>query len=256
MESSGREDEPAFSSCSRAEGYSSAPGDGKGEKPSIGEPHLPSFLESPDRVDRILLYCWLGLIALGFALIPFRGYLLNHPWVAAPIGGSLDSMVTSGAHVSQQGDPWLWPLFLGVFGYVKFLPLYLIIGRKWGDEGVSMFLGNSEKWVARVKRWERRALKWAFPILLLSSIPMVPIPPSIVIIALGNGGLSMKRFMGYMVVIATMVQGSLIYLGYRYGREVMQAINIVNHYMWYFTVALIAWVIFSVWRRIRKGAAA
>lgn len=184
--------------------------------------------------------------------MPFRGYLLNHPWVAAVVGGSLESMVTSGAHVAQRGSPWIWPLLLGIFGFVKFLPLYLIMGRKWGDEGLSMLLGNSEKWLRRVKNWEHRVVRWAFPILLLASLPLVPIPLSIVVIMLGNSGLSLRRFMGYMAVIATMIQAFLIYLGYRYGKEVMEMINVINHYMWYVTGALIAWVVFSVWRQRRK----
>lgn len=216
------------------------------------KPPLPNFIENPDKGDKIILSLWAFTFLYGFALMPFKVYLLNHPWVGAAAGGGLTSMIVSGAHVAEKGSPWIFPLLLGIFGLVKFTPLFFFMGKKWGDEGLELFLGNNKRLKKRVKKIEQFAKKYSFPTMLISTIPFVPIPLTLVLLILGNAGMGFKKFFTQMIIVVAMVQGFLMYLGYRFGEPVLEVVKTISKYSTYITFIIIAFVIFNAIKEGKK----
>lgn len=214
---------------------------------------LPSFMQHPDKVDRILFATLMIMAIYGFALIPFRAVLLlEHTFLYTWLSGSSLSVLILAA---QNPDR---PVFLGfvvlvaALSMVKFLPLYYWMGKKWGPEFITMsFGGHPPRWFRKLEGFIYRRIDVS---LFASYIPFSPIPATIVV-AIGGIAKVKGWLVGiYVVVFATMLKCFYLYLGLRFGEGIQSSLETIDKYVMRITLALIAWMFISIWWKNKKKA--
>ncbi|QMV84423.1 hypothetical protein HW450_08585 [Corynebacterium hindlerae] len=214
---------------------------------------LPSFMQHPDKVDRILFATLMIMAIFGFALIPFRAVLLlEHTFLYTWLSGSSLSVLILAA---QNPDR---PVFLGfvvlvaALSMVKFLPLYYWMGKKWGPEFITMsFGGHPPRWFRKLEGFIYRRIDVS---LFASYIPFSPIPATIVV-AIGGIAKVKGWLVGiYVVVFATMLKCFYLYLGLRFGEGIQSSLETIDKYVMRITLALIAWMFISIWWKNKKKA--
>lgn len=205
---------------------------------------IPEFISSPDRVDK---WIWVYLLAstlFSFAMMPLRVWLLSHPMAYALLVGGYTSSIIGGAESTQGGAPAALIVAFTLVGALKSVPLWWLLGRKWGQEYLRMAVANSK----RMQRWSVR-LEKARPsvlglVIVASYIPFVPT----IVIANLLGGI---RRMSLWAVLGLNATGVLItnsifaYLGIRYGEQVITVVEQVNKYALWVTIALIVLMVWS-----------
>lgn len=140
-----------------------------------------------------------------------------------------------------------WPFF-GV-GMVRLMltdPLFFLFGRWYGDRAIEWTerrMGAPGS-VRALERWFRRA---AYPVVAIA-------PNNIVCVLAGASGMSVRGF-----VIAnfggTAVRMVLIWwVGEVFSEPLLDVVDFIARYRWYFTAVTAVLVIASVWRARRKHA--
>lgn len=221
------------------------------------EPELPKFLTNPDRTDVILFVALMGMALYSLAMIPLRGWLLSQPLVYSLLVGGYTSAVVSGANVSVGNGHAAVYLLCAVFGAVKFMPVYWLMGRKWGAEFIDMSL----QYMPRAHRLFRRAVKsessrttaWTLGLVPVGYLPG-PVPGTIVNAVAGLLKVRLSVVLVVNVVSILVVNGVMMWLGFRFGDQVLDVVDVVNRYLLWVTLGLLAVVFFQAWRRSRKRA--
>lgn len=215
---------------------------------------LPEFLANATRTDWVL---WGLMVAAGiysFALIPFRALLLvNHPFFYAGLSGSNLAVLTVGATYSDK--PWqlVAVIIIATLSAAKFLPLYFLLGKRWGKEFVDMmFAGHPPKWFSKLENFIYNHQGFSF---LLSCIPFSPISPVLIVTISG-----IKRARGIFVSMwvlsfITLLKLFYLYLGITFGTQVQDTLEVINRYITWITIALIAWLFISINLKQRKKGA-
>lgn len=217
--------------------------------------NLPSFLVKPQRMDLVLYGALIAVGIFSFALMPFRAVLLNDYTLQNVFltGGSFSVLKLSAENPDR-------PVFLALvvivaaLSMIKFLPLYYLMGRRWGQEFIDLsFANHPPLWFRKLENFIYRRLGFC---LFLSFVPFSPIPATI-IIAIGG----IQRVKGWVVaayafVFAAMLKSFYVYLGLTFGEEVRSTLEVIDKYVMRITLALIAYMFISIWYKNWKQAKA
>lgn len=219
------------------------------------EPELPKFLAQPDRTDIILFVALMAMGVFSLSMIPLRAWLMTEPLAYTLLVGGYTSAVVAGANASVGNGVFAVYLLCTIVGAVKFMPVYWLMGRRWGMEFIDMSL----QYMPRAHRFFRRAVEsesprtklWTVAFLPLSYLPG-PVPGTVVNAV---GGLLRIRFLVMLalnVVSILLVNGVMMWLGHRFGEPVLDVVDVINRYMLWFTLGLLALMFFQAWRRSKK----
>ncbi|WP_229676602.1 DedA family protein [Corynebacterium marinum] len=216
------------------------------------EPELPKFLAEPDRTDKILFGALIAMGLWSLVLIPLRAWLMLHPLAYTLMVGGYTSAVVSGANASVGNGHWLVYLLCSVIGAVKFMPVYWAMGRKWGTEFIDMSL----KFMPRAHRIFTRAVESESPRLLGWTLALVPagylpgpVPNTVVNAVAGLLKIRFPVMLAVNVASILAVNGLMMWLGYRFGDQVLDVVDVVNRYILWITLGLIALMFFRAWRQ-------
>ncbi len=219
------------------------------------EPELPKFLAEPQKMDIVLFVALLAMGIFSLCMIPLRAWLLTQPLAYTLIVGGYTSAVVSGANASVGNGQWWVYLLCTVVGAVKFMPVYWLMGKRWGMEFIDMSL----QYMPRAHRIFRRAVNnestslytWTLALVPAAYLPG-PVPGTVVNAV---GGLIKIRFLVMLalnVVSVLAVNGLMMWLGYSFGDQVLDIVNVINRYLLWITIALLVVVIFRA-RRQNRG---
>lgn len=221
---------------------------------NTGEPELPKFLADPDKKDIILFIALLAMGIFSFAMIPLRAWLLTEPLAYTLIVGGYTSAVVAGANASVGNGHVIIYLLCTVFGAVKFMPIYWLMGKRWGME----FIDLSLQYMPRAHRIFRRAVKsessrtktWTLSLIPLGYLPG-PVPGTVLNAVAGLLKVRLPLVLLINICSILVVNGIMMWLGFRFGDQVLDVVEVINRYLLWFTLGLLAIVFFQAWRRSR-----
>jgi len=250
--------EPLAGSAEADQLAEAAPADGKEpDKPAVSrwdDPRLP-WTGRPRRVD---IACWAGITLSGLyfiLLLPFRAELVGtHPVLLEILNGSTEAIVAGAAFARIGHGTLLVVLLAAIPGLMKFDPLFWWAGRLWGERALAM-MGSRRKrgqrYIDRVKRWGR---KFTWPMIVIS--PFLPLPSAIIFMIAGWAGVSLVAFVVLDLIGTMLWTGMLVGLGYALGHHAVVVAQTVSHYGLWFSIAIVAVVIFTQVRSARAARAA
>lgn len=229
----------------------------KAKRADNPEDNLPRFITDPEAADKWLLFALFAMGAFALAMIPLRAWMLSHPIIYTLAVGGYTSAVVSGANASVGNGYWLIYLLCTVIGATKFMPIYWLMGKRWGMEFIDMSL----QYMPRAHRFFHRAVEketGKTRALTLSLIPLGfapgPVPGTIVNAVAGLLRIRFWLVMLINVVSVLVINGVMMWLGFRYGDAVLDVVEVVNRYLLWITLGLLALVFFRAWRQNRKKA--
>ncbi|MCQ9351739.1 hypothetical protein NQ015_02475 [Corynebacterium sp. 153RC1] len=207
---------------------------------------MPSFLKNATRLDWAL---YAGLIAVGiygFAIIPFRAtLLLNHTMVYTVLTGSSLSVLS---HAASNPGRWAYlggVVLLAAASSIKFLPLFFLIGKRWGREFLdSSFGGRPPLWFRKLERFIHNHIGIS---MALAYVPFSPIAPTIIAVV---GGIARARgwaVMGFAFVFAIALKSFYVYLGITFGTQVQSTLMVIDRYVTWITLGLVAYMFAAIY---------
>ncbi len=190
-----------------------------------------------------------GIYAL--VLLPLRPVLLGlNPYLLAALGGSRTTAVTIGA-LAATGHGW-WPLglLLGVFGSVKFDPLYWWAGKLWGRGLIEIIAGRSARSARNAARGEKLAVRFG-PLAIFSTY-VIPLPGPVIYATLGATGMSLTRFLLWDIGSAAVTRALFIWLGFAIGQPAIDVVEVIAQYSWYLSIALLVGIVVNLIIQARR----
>jgi len=216
--------------------------DGGDQKSSWDDPRIP-WAGKPRRAD---ILCWAGIMFSGifyWATLPLRAPLLGtHPVLLALLNGSTEAIVAAAAFAKVGHGSLVVVLLAGVFGVMKFDPLFWWAGRLWGERVIALLSGRRNRgarYMARVQRWGR---KFTWPAVVVA--PFVPIPSAIIYVIAGWAGMRLLTFIILDVIGELLWVGMLVGLGYALGHHAVVVAQTVSHYGLWISIGLIVVIVF------------
>jgi membrane-associated protein len=204
---------------------------------------------------KVDIICWAGIVFSGLyylALLPFRADLVGtHPVLLEILNGSTEAIV-SGAAFARIGHGSLLVIMLAsIPGLMKFDPLFWWAGRLWGERIIVLLYSRRRRnrgprymeWVSRRGRW----VIW--PAVVLA--PFLPIPTALIYVIAGWSGMSLVTFVILDLIGSLMWAGMLAGLGYELGHHAVVVAQTISRYGLWFTLAILALIVFSQVRRAR-----
>lgn len=225
---------------------------GSAQKP---EPELPSFLSNPGKMDIVLFVALMVMAVYSIAMIPLRAWLLSQPLAYTLLVGGYTSAVVGGANASVgNGVFWIY-LLCTVVGAVKFMPVYWLMGKCWGMEFIDMSL----QYMPRAHKVFRRAVEkestslyaWVIGLVPVAYLPG-PVPGTVVNAVAGLIKIRFPLIFLWNVISILLVNGLMMWLGYTFGEQVLDVVNVVNRYLLWITLALVAIAIFRARKQAKK----
>lgn len=219
------------------------------------EPELPKFLSNPEKMDIVLFILLMAMAVYSICMIPLRAWLLTHPLAYTLLVGGYTSAVVGGANASVgNGVFWVY-LLCTVVGAVKFMPVYWLMGRRWGMEFIDMSL----QYMPRAHRMFRTAVEkesstmyaWVIGLVPLGYLPG-PVPGTILNAVAGLLKIRFTIMLAWNVVCILVVNGLMMWLGYTFGEQVLDVVNVINRYLLWITVALVAVAVFRARKQVAK----
>lgn len=216
---------------------------------------LETLIENFDRTDWLYIAALWAVAIYGFAIMPFRAVLLiDHPALYTVLTGSNLSMLAHGANHSA-GTTSLAAIVgltvVAVISAMKFLPLYYLLGKRWGPGFIKMTFGeHPPRWYQKLENLNPRYIGW---FVVASLIPFSPLPVTII---LAYAGIRRANPLPIFALIAALTTGHKIlytYLGYRFGTEVQATLLTIDRYILWITLGLVAWTIIAIWWKNRTG---
>jgi membrane-associated protein len=216
--------------------------DGGQQKPSWDDPRTP-WAGKPRLVD---ILCWAGIMVSGifyWATLPLRAPLLGtHPVLLALLNGSTEAIVAAAAFARVGHGTLVVVLLAGVFGVMKFDPLFWWAGRLWGERVIALLSGRRNrgaKYMSRVQRWGR---KFTWPAVVFA--PFVPVPTAIIYVIVGWAGMRLLTFLILDLIGELLWVGMLVGLGYALGHHAVVVAQTVSHYGLWISIGLIVVIVF------------
>ncbi len=215
------------------------------------DPRLP-WKGKPGRND---ILCWVGFSLTGIyalVLLPLRPILLGaNPYLLAALGGSRVSAVTIGA-LAATGQGW-WPLglLLGVFGSIKFDPLYWWAGKLWGRGLIDIVAGRSALAARNAARAEKLARRFG-PLAIFTTY-VIPLPSAVVYATIGATGMSLGRFLLWDAGSALVTRALFIWLGSALGQPAVEVVEVIARYSWWISIALLVGIVINLIRQSRRS---
>jgi membrane-associated protein len=205
----------------------------------------------PRRAD---ILCWAGIVLSGvyyYALLPFRAELLGtHPVVSEVLNGSTEAIIAAAAFARVGHGSLIVALFAAIPGLMDFDALYWWAGRLWGERFINMLGGKRKrgtKYMGRVQRWGR---KFTWPAVVIA--PFLPIPSAIIFVVVGWAGMRLITFLILDLIGSLLWAGLLVGLGYELGHRAVVVAQAISHYGLWFSLALVALVVFFQVRAQRE----
>lgn len=230
----------------------------KADKAVDDGPALPEFLEHPKRMDIVLMILMLVIIVWGFAMIPLRGYLLSHPLAYDLLVGGYTSAIISGANASVGNGVWWVYLGANVLGAIKWVPVYWLMGTRWGHD----FIDLSVQYMPRMKKVLRRILvkRSGRSIAITTAlVPLAyapgPVPANILNAVLGLFRLKLWTVLGINIASVLLVNGIFMWLGAIYGDTVLGVVEVISRYILWITIGLLVVVFFQAYRQAKRASA-
>lgn len=218
------------------------------------DPRLP-WAGKPRRVD---ILCWAMITLSGlyyWVLLPFRADLVGtHPVLLELLNGTTESIIAAAGFAAVGHGTLLVVMLAWIPGTMKFDIIYWWAGRLWGERVILMFSGRGErgaKYMARVQRWGR---KFTFPAMILA--PFLPLPSGIIYAVCGWAGMSWITFLLLDMTGELLFGGLMAGLGYELGHRAVVVAQDISHYGLWITLALVAFIVFTVVRQNRGLAPA
>lgn len=210
---------------------------------------LPSFITNGTRTDKVIFSLFLLVAVYSLALIPFRAKLLvSYPLLNLFLTGGNFSLVSLTAQNSDNLPLIAGFLLLAAVSAIKFLPLYFIIGRRWGKTVFEelLFKSHTPLWFRKLENFIYR-----FPAIALgiAFIPFSPVSGTAVTIAAGIAQVSWRKFLTLVFIFSCLLKTCYVAIGLVYGPQVLEILPIIDRYMLWLTVALILYVGFVVYRK-------
>lgn len=236
---------------------STPPPDDAGDPPSTtaGNGFWPQEY-TPTRADRICL----TLLALsgiyGVVMLVARPTLLGYnPLLLASLTGSRSALVTIGALAATGGTSMAVvaiAFVISSFSLIKLDLLFWWAGSLWGDFFVKSLTGDSKRARRRAQRAEALARRYHTLAVLITNIPILPIPRAIVFAVLGTSGTSFRAIFAVDLAAAAVVQAMWLYLGYTIGEPVVQAVEVIARYSLWISLGILVVVIVGAGRKARR----
>ena len=247
--------EPTASQAEAAGPRSAGPGagSGAGSGPARGrnDAQLP-WIGRPGRAD---ILCWAAITLSGLyylILLPFRAELVGtHPVLGELLNGSTESIVAAAAFARVGHGTLLVVMLASIVGLMKFDLIYWWAGRLWGERIIMMLSGRRNRgprYMGWVNRWGR---KFTWPAVVIA--PFVPIPSAIIYVIAGWAGMSVVTFLILDLIGSLMWAGMLAGLGYELGHHAVVVAQTISHYGLWFSLAIIAVIIFFQIRNARMN---
>lgn len=223
-------------------------------RPQKGESwkdELPNFMQNYTKVDWFLYGALMLTAVYGFAVIPFRATLLvNHTMLYTVLTGSNLSVL---AHAAQNPDRTGFLAFvvaIAALSAIKFLPIFYFAGKRWGPDFLdASFAGHPPRWFKKIEGFIHRHIGIS---MALAYVPFSPIAATIIAIV---GGLSKVRawvVFAYAYVFACMLKLFYVYLGITFGEEVKDTLQVIDRYITWITLALLAYMFAAIYYKQKK----
>ena len=216
--------------------------DGGQQQPAHDDPRIP-WSGKPRRVD---ILCWAGIMLSGifyWAILPFRASLVGtHPVFLALLNGSTEAIVAGAAFARIGHGSLVVVVLAGIFGLVKFDPLFWWAGRLWGERVIVLMGGRRNrgaKYMGHVHRWGR---KFTWPAMIIA--PFLPIPSAIIYVVVGWAGMRLITFIILDIIGELLWVGLLAALGYELGHRAVVVAQAISHYGLWISIGLIVVIVF------------
>jgi membrane-associated protein len=208
-----------------------------GGRQQCDDPRIP-WAGKPRLAD---ILCWAGIMLSGifyWAMLPFRAPLLGtHPVLLELLNGSTEAIIAAAAFARVGHGSLVAVLLAGVFGVMKFDPLFWWAGRLWGERVIALLSGRRNRgarYMARVQRWGR---KFTWPAVVVA--PFVPIPSPVIFVIAGWAGMRLLTFIILDIIGELMWTGVLAGLGYELGHHAVVVAQTISRYGLWISIALI-----------------
>lgn len=232
------------------------PGDTGAQDPAKTEPELPAFLANPQRMDIILFVALLLMAVYSLCMIPLRAWLLTQPLAYTLLVGGYTSAVVAGANASVDTGTWWIYLLCTVIGAVKFMPVYWLMGRRWGREFIDMslqYMPRAHKLFTRALDRESTSLyAWVIALIPLGFAPG-PVPNTVVNAVAGMIRIRFPVMLAINVLSVLLVNGIFMWLGFTFGEQVLDIVNVINRYLLWITIGLIVVMVFRARRQVSRN---
>lgn len=209
---------------------------------------LPTFITKGSVGDTLLFASFVLISIYSLALIPFRAKLLvEAPLLNIFLTGGNFSVVALAAQNSNNMAALICFVLLAAVSSIKFLPLYFLMGKRWGDDFMAMmFKSHKPLWL----KWlENFIYKHPAISLGLCYIPLSPVNPAIVAVVSGLSKVRMRLFLLLAAIFAIALKIFYTALGVIYGEAVLATLQVIDKYMLWITLALFVWVFVVVFRK-------
>jgi membrane-associated protein len=221
-----------------------------------GERRNEAQLPWTGQARRADIICWAGIALSGvyyLILLPFRAELVGtHPVLGVLLNGATESIVAAAAFARIGHGTLLVVMLASIPGLMKFDFFYWWAGRLWGERIIMMLSSGRRnrgpRYMGWVNRWGR---KFTWPAVVVA--PFVPIPTAIIYVIAGWAGMSLITFLVLDLIGSLMWAGMLAGLGYELGHHAVDVAKTVSRYGLWFSLALVAVIIFFQVRRARMN---
>jgi membrane protein DedA with SNARE-associated domain len=203
------------------------------------------------------IICWAGITLSGIyylCLLPFRAALVGtHPILLEVLNGSTEAIVAAAAFARVGHGSLLVVMLASIPGLMKFDPLFWWAGRLWGERIIDLMFsrrrGRSRR-ASRYMEWVDRRGRWVlWPAVILA--PFLPIPSALIYVIAGSSGMSIITFIVLDIIGSLMWAGMLAGLGYELGHHAVVVAQTISRYGLWFSLAILALIIFGQVRRAR-----
>lgn len=218
-------------------------------KKELAKQNVPSFLTHPTRTDKYIFLAFIGMTIFSYAMLPLRVWFINNPEAYSFIIGGYTSAIILGSEQSTGSTTWPFVL-LGLFGGLKFLIIYYFIGKHWGKS----FLMFTTQGMPRLNRkldnivtHKKDKLKtFGFLITPLAHLPAMRISDAITVTLLVLAKVRFRYILFFNAICLLIVNYTFFYLGYIFGEQVIDIIEIINKYTGWVFFALIFGTVFWI----------
>ncbi|MGQ0625259.1 MAG: DedA family protein [Sporichthyaceae bacterium] len=194
------------------------------------------------RADKVILGAIVASGIYGLATLPLIPYLLaNHPVLLGALRGGMTAIVNLGALARVGEVPILLALFVGLPATMMFDWAYWWAGRRWGERGMHMILGQSPRTEERLVKVKRLTVRFG-PAAVLTAY-FLPIPTALIYVAAGWAGMSLRTFLILDVAGTMLWLGLLFGLGYWIGQSAVDAVEAFADYSLWITIALVVLIV-------------
>ncbi|MFD5867350.1 hypothetical protein ACFWGD_01880 [Corynebacterium sp. NPDC060344] len=205
-------------------------------------------MRNPEPLDKVLFVALMAMGVYSMALLAMRAFLLSHPMAYALMVGGYTSATIGGANASVGNGMWWLFLAATLVGALKFMPVYWLMGRRWGMEFIEMSL----QYMPRARRFFTKALtkeSGKTKATILGLLPLGyapgPVPGNLLNAIAGLLRVGFWPLLALNVLAVLAVNGLFMWLGFTFGDQILEVVEVVNRYLLWITLGLLALMVFQ-----------